>query len=236
MPSQDAHGLNKRPKEPAPGTPATYSALSALRGMTVQLLFLALATPEHPVAQAHGRLVEVTPQSLRIEVDGRLPHLEASIRFGVELFGPTGLVHFFGRLTGRVEEGATSLTLALPEKVEMVQRRRFARAPFSGEIHYQPLLKGKPGPLQTGIAIDLSAGGLKMSTTSPLKDGHELLIHFRTPDGRAYQGIPSRVVRMDHQGDRFTLACRFEALTEVQEAALVQAVFRMQLRSAAASR
>lgn len=229
MASQDAHGLRRT----TGSVPPLYSALRPMRGMVVHLLFLALATPEHPVAQVNGRLAEVRPDALIVEVDGPLPRLESHIRFGVELFSPTGLMHFYSRPAAPVEAGAEQVTLVLPDKLETVQRRRFARTPYSGEVLYQSIHKGKPLPGGKGLGIDLSAGGLKMSTTTPLKEGQELLLHFQTPDGRVYRSIPSRVMRLEHQGSRYAVACRFEGLTEVQEAALVQAVFRMQVRSAA---
>lgn len=183
--------------------------------------------------QVSGRIAEVTHDGVLLAVDEPLPRLAPHIRFGVEIFGQTGLSHFHSLAAAPVEVGATCLKLALPDKVETVQRRRFARAHFSGEVIYQLVHHGRALQAAKGFGIDLSAGGLRMATTTPVREGQELLLHFETPDGRAYRGITSRVVRVESANGRCIAACRFEALGETQEAALVQAVFRLQLRNAA---
>lgn len=233
MSSSDTPGLRRTKNGPVPGISASYSALASLRGMAVHLLFLALASPRHPVTQVSGRIDEVHINGVLLSLDAPLPRLEPHIRFGVEVFRPSGMVQFQAGSATPVEEGSDSLLLRMPEKVEIVQRRRFARAPFSGDVTYQLVQDGKPLPSSgTGIAVDLSAGGIKMITPTPLRQEQEILISFQTPDRRTHRGIAARVVRAQPQAGQYVVACRFEALGEAQEAALVQAIFRMQVRSA----
>ncbi|MFZ5827127.1 MAG: PilZ domain-containing protein [Bacillota bacterium] len=233
MPTRNTQGVRRTANGPDPGSTSTYSILSGLRGMAVHLLFLALATPRDPVSQVNGEIEEVRTGGLVLAVDSPLPPLEPHIRFGVEVFTPSGMVQFQARPAAPVEEGSTRLFLALPGRVETVQRRRFARAPFSGDITFQLVQAGKPLPsIGKGTGVDLSGGGLKLVSPTPLRQGQELLVSFQTPDRRSHRGILARVVRVEPQAGQYAIACRFEALGEAEEAALVQAVFRMQVRSA----
>lgn len=231
--SRDGEGHRRAANGPAPGNSSPYAILRGLQGMAVRLLYLALATPDHPVSQVNGVIEEVRPNGLVVSVERKLPHLEGHIRFGLEIFAPAGLVNFQVRLVEPVVEGSESLFLALPKTVETVQRRRFARVPFSGDITFQHVHAGKP-LLKTGEAtgVDLSAGGLKMVTSSMLRPDQELLVSFQTPDGRTYRGIATRVLRVERVAGKYAAACRFERLSEAQEEALVQSVFRIQVRSA----
>lgn len=233
MRTSNTQGVRRTANGPNPGTTSTYPILLGLQGMSVHLLFLAPATPRDPVTQVDGRIEEVRTGGVVLSLGRQLPFVEPHIRFGVEVSTPSGMVQFQARPGATVEEGSTSLFLALPDKVEAIQRRRFARAPFSGDIAYQLVQAGKPLPAGgKGIGIDLSAGGMKMVTGSPLRRSQELLVSFQTPDQRSHVGIAATVVRVEPQAGQYAIACRFEALGEAEEAALVQAVFRMQVRSA----
>lgn len=233
MRTNNTHGVRRTGIGPDPGTTSTYSILLGLQGLSVHLLFLAPATPRDPVSQVNGTIEEVRTGGVVLSLGDQLPFVEPHIRFGVEVFTPSGMVQFQSRPVAPVEAGSTSLLLALPDRVETVQRRRFARAPFSGDIAYQLVQGGKPLPSGgKGIGVDLSGGGVKMVTASPLRKGQELLVSFQTPDRRNHRGIVATVVRAEPRAGQYNIACRFEAMGEAEEAALVQAVFRMQVRSA----
>lgn len=94
MRSSDAHRIRRAAHRPAPGVSATDPSLAGLCGAAIRLLFLALATPENPVAQATGRITAIRPDGLELGLDTRLPRLEPHVRFGVEVYGPAGLVQF----------------------------------------------------------------------------------------------------------------------------------------------
>ncbi|MFZ5815608.1 MAG: flagellar brake protein [Bacillota bacterium] len=233
MSVSDAQGFRRAANGLHQTASQCLALLGPLQGQNLQVIFLALDRPDHPVAELTGRLQEVRPEGLLLETAAPLPPVAPHIRFGVQIFGPTGLTQFHTRAGGPVEAGKNSLLLALPERITTMQRRRFIRVPFSGEIAYQLLQNGKPlASGGTGTGIDLSAGGVKLLVKSPLRPEQELLISFTTPDGRSYRGLRSQVVRVERQAGQYAAACRFEGLSEAREAALVQTVFRLQMRSA----
>jgi len=179
-----------------------------------------------------GTLEEVTPGGLRLTLERFLPQIEdPSMLVLVEVAGPAGPVRFRCPIAQPVVAGTATLFLSLPEKIEQIQRRHFARAPFSGTITYDQLSGIKRFGRGQAIGVDLSGGGLKMVGPMALAQDQEILLSFDLPGGRPCTDIRATVIRVYRQGDQWAMACRFEGLSGPQEAALVQAVFRMQVRS-----
>ncbi len=231
MRPSDAHSFRRTANNAVAGLSSVCSTLSSLRGLPAQVLFLTLATPQAPVAQMSARLEQADPSGVVLALDGCIPRLDSHVRFGVEILAPAGLVRFRCRAAKPVAEGDPTLTLHLPEKIDQLQRRRFVRAPFSGTIHYDQISGTQRFPGGQATGIDLSAGGLRMVTPSAIGVGRELVLGFEPLEGRHLRGIRATVVRVERRRERWAIACRFDSLSKPQEVTLVQAVFRLQLRS-----
>jgi hypothetical protein len=227
----------RQPAQPGGSAQSAYDLLLGLRGVAVTLLFLDLTNPERPVTQLSGFIEDVRTTSLALGLTAPLPRVSPKIRYGVEVMVGPGIQRFQTVAYRPATEGDIRIELALPRQIESVQRRKFSRAPFSTAVAFSPdpARETAPAPTQSGVgqATDLSAGGLRLVTTTPLKYGDQLFVSFHTPDGLAYRGLPSRVVRVASDGLRYTVGLHFADLDEPTENSLAQSVFKLQLRGVA---
>lgn len=216
------------------GAQSAYDLLLGLRGAAVNLLFLDLSEPGQPVRQVSGFIELVTPAGITLGLAAGLPQLEPKTRYGVEVMTGPSIIRFQTTAHSQPALGTTRLDLALPRQVETVQRRKFSRAPVSMPVAFsQGLAQSSGGQGGLGHALDLSAGGLRFVTQTPLKYGDQLYVSFNTPDGTPFRGLAGKVVRSLPDGTKFAVGIQFTDLTVALETQLVQAVFRLQLRGPA---
>jgi len=223
--------------QPGPGlAQSTFDVIIGMRGVAVTLLFLDLSTPERPVAEVPGFVEQVETTHLTLGLSAPLPGLTARTRFGVEVMTGPSVLRFRTTASQTPEPGNTRILLNLPHQIESIQRRMFSRVSISASVAFAPMLDGSTNEVtQGGIgqAVDLSAGGLRMSTQQQVQYGQVLLLGFNTPDGNTYRGVAAGVVRVQPAGDRFMVALQFRDLPRAVENQLVQTVFRLQLRGSA---
>lgn len=213
---------------------SAYDLLLGLRGVAVTLLFLDVSNPERPVVQMPGFIEDVRTASLTLGLAAPMPKVQPRARFGVEVMSGPGIQRFQSTAYRQIMEGDSRIELTLPRQVESIQRRKFSRAALNTAVAFSP----DPGqamsqPVQGGVGqtIDLSAGGIRFVTTTPMRFGEEVYLSFHTPDSAAYRGLTARVVRVQTDGIRYTVAVQFTHLDEEAENSLAQSVFKLQLRS-----
>jgi Tfp pilus assembly protein PilZ len=86
----------------------------------------------------------------------------------------------------------------------VVEQRRYARAPVNSPAAFS--LKGKPEQT-TGLAKDISVGGMFIETTAPAAFGADVVIHLALPGSSGPLALPGvvRWVRDGGMGVQFGL-------------------------------
>lgn len=219
----------------APGAQSTYDLVAGLRGMAVALLFPEVADlpPQLP-----GFVEEVSPGAITLGLAAPLPTLEQGHPFMVEVLAGPGVLRFQTSAAAPVGAGETRLFAALPRQIETVQRRMHSRAALCAQVLFSsagPRSDPLPaaGAQGVGQTLDLSATGLRMTTSAPLRVGQLLYISLNTPDGTAYRGIGARVARAHQDEGRCTAALAFTGISAEIENDLVRTVYRLQMRNLA---
>lgn len=228
----DARGLRHALQPGGAGAQSSYDLLLGLRGAAATLLFLNLTVPGQPVSQLPGFIERVSTSGVTLGLAAGLPMHDPSTRYGIEVMTGPSIVRFQSTAHHLPDPGTTRLELALPRQVETIQRRKFSRAPVHMAVAFSPGF-GPDSPCAgqggLGHALDLSAGGLRFITQTPLKFGDRLYVSFNTPDGSAFRGLAAKVVRSQPDGPRFTVSMQFTDLDSDVENQLVQTVVRLQL-------
>lgn len=212
-----------------------HDLLVGLRGQPVGFLFPHPVRSEEPL-HVPGFLEEVASSRLTLGLAAPLPRLEAETGVEVEIPSSVQVLRFQTSLLDGVETGETRIQVAIPRRVETVQRRLFSRATLSVQVVFTRPLSGEPDhPILSGLGqtLDLSPGGLRMVTSVPLRRGDTLYLSFTTPDGLTYRGMESLVTRCE-TGDRHrTVAVSFTDLPQALEEDLMATVYRLLLRNPA---
>jgi hypothetical protein len=214
---------------------SAYDLLLGMRGVAVTLLFLDLTDPERPVSELPGFVETLTPACITLTLTGALPRLHHRTRFGVEIMAGPGILRFQAVPYVPPEAGAQRVQLTLPRQIESVQRRKFSRVAMTTAVAFT-VAQDQPGAVhQSGIgqSADLSAGGMRFTTPTPVHYGQSLMLSFNTPDGVSYRNLPGRVVRAQPGGGRHNAVVTFYGLDEHDEDQLVHTVFKLQLKGLA---
>lgn len=220
----------------SPGPQSSLDVLLGLRGMAITLLCPDPAVESLCIATTPGFLEEVTAGGLTLLLAAPLPAAVTGLRFGVEVPAGSNILRFFAAAHQPVAVGATRITLALPRQIESVQRRKFSRVRTIFTVVFAAAGAppgGGPEPSGQGQALDLSAGGLRLTAPMPLREDQVLFLSFIAPDGTAFRGLEGKVARAQSDGSRTVAAVQFTNLTPDVENSLVQTVFRLQLGSPA---
>lgn len=103
-------------------------------------------------------------------------------RVKVQLPGTGECFSFTTTVTGRREEGVLLYSLAFPEEIKRIQRRRDVRLPVLLNVFYAEVPEGDASPVfKETKALDLSAGGLRLVTEEAYPPGTQLIVKFRLP-------------------------------------------------------
>lgn len=230
----DAQRLRHPVQPPSAVAQSAFDLLLGMRSVAVTLLFLDVSAPEHPVAEIPGFVEQVTTTSVTLGLAAPLPHLDPRTRFGVEMMAGPGILRFQSPAYRVPEPGATRLQVVLPRQIESVQRRKFSRVSFTAPVAFSPASEtpnSDSSPGGVGTAVDLSAGGMRMTTNMPVRYGQTLSVNFHAPDGTSYRAVMCKVVRVQAVEHRYSVGLRFVDLDDAVENQIVQSVFRMQLRN-----
>ena len=98
----------------------------------------------------------------------------------------------------------------------MIEQRRYARAPVDSPATFS--VKGKPDKT-TGLAKDISVGGMFIETTAPAGFGADVIVHVSLPGADTPVSLPGvvRWVRDGGMGVQFGLLGAIEThiITEI---------------------
>lgn len=228
----EAHRYRMPVRAKSPGAQSAYDVLMGMRGLAVNFMFLNLAEPDTPVCEIAGFLEAVDGGSVAVGLAAPMPRVLEGTRFGVEVQTGQGIVRFHTEATQLPPPGGQQVSLKLPRQVESVQRRKFSRATVNAPIVFARSTlhpSSAPAVSGSGHTLDISAGGLRFVTTTPMIHNQYIFVTFNTPDGVAYRGLEGRIVRVISGDGRHTIALQFTHLAHETESDLVQTVFRLQL-------
>lgn len=129
-----------------------------------------------------------------------------------------------------------SMTIPRPAKMKRIQKRQDVRVPCELDVELWELEEGTEsidrGPFSC-LAVDISAGGLKIHSTERLNEGREIVMNFDLPlINESLETIFGRVIRVfdEKVGDQFVSAVKFSGLLDSQRESIVKYAFRRQIK------
>jgi c-di-GMP-binding flagellar brake protein YcgR len=137
----------------------------------------------------------------------------------------------------RNDEGTyPTLTIPRPAKMKRIQQRTDVRVPCEIDVTLWELEEGtesiERGPIEC-LAVDISAGGMKLHAPEELTEGREVVMNFHLPlVDREFETVFGRVLRnFDEQaGDQYVSAVKFSGLLDSQQEAIIQYAYRRQIK------
>ena len=125
----------------------------------------------------------------------------------VSMTGDDGKYEFRSRVL-IVDSSRRTLLLSKPETIRRKQRRRYPRIPLDITVTTVPLEKGKQERTDRVKALDLSAGGMALVSSQPLKEGALVQLEWNFPffpEQEEIYKVNAEVVRTDILSDAFHL-------------------------------
>jgi c-di-GMP-binding flagellar brake protein YcgR len=108
----------------------------------------------------------------------------------IQIPGQTGIVLFTTKVVGLRRDAIPLIALALPDKVERIERRSFVRLPLLLESSLAEVLEDGKEPVWTrGQMLDISGGGLRIAVRRNLKKGARVMVSFSLPIGSGKEAI-----------------------------------------------
>lgn len=203
-----------------------WAQLAERKGALVNLLFLYPGTPDRPVQEMPGRILYARSNAVCISLDTTMPMgLNRKTRFAVEVLIDGAMLLFQSQPVEGEPFGGGIMVLTPPKRMAKVQRRKFARAPVRVAVH---IFSGET-KLGTATSVDLSAGGMRFSTSLPLTYGQRLRLSLQAPDGERFENLPGQVIRIEFDTKPPNYAVRFDELPDYTESSLIQVVFKVQM-------
>lgn len=128
------------------------------------------------------------------------------------------------------------ITIPRPAKMKRIQQRKDVRVPCQLDVQLWELKEGtesiERGPLSC-LAVDISAGGLKLHSSERLNENREIVMNFDLPlIDKSLETIFGRVIRVfdEKVGDQFVSAVKFSGLLDDQREFIIQYAFRRQIK------
>ncbi|MGO0121714.1 flagellar brake protein [Desulfothermobacter acidiphilus] len=158
--------------------------------------------------------------------------LEVGDRVKVLFPGESECFWFSSTVRARLEEGKVILyALTLPTTVKRVQRRRDVRLYETMPVEFAPYREGEEPAWQPTLALDLSAGGVRIASPRAYEPGSTLWVRFRLPlrNEELEIATPARVARCEPvvlEGKRlYHLGLEFLQLSRSQKDKIFSYVF-----------
>ncbi len=166
------------------------------------------------------KVVEITPEdvvSVELETNEIYKDNEE-----VELFtvSGSGVLYFKTHL---VSVNGQTLTLKMPEKYGLIQRREYTRVEISKKI----LIKSETKNIRAEIT-DISAGGMRLLTDTEMNCDKDYNIDLKLEDNLEISATFQPVRVKPAENDKFTVSGKFSLITNINRVALAQYCLRKQ--------
>lgn len=157
----------------------------------------------------------------------------------IEVIIENGRFIFPAKVLRREIKNIPLVFFALPaeHEIKRIQLRNHVRVPFLEEIEYCSLKEHQKAsekpPLQKGLGIDISGGGMKFLAGKKFKVGELLLIEFLLPDKGCKISLKARVIRTEPgtYENEFVTAVAWEGISRAVEDKIIRMVFLRQLQA-----
>lgn len=164
--------------------------------MIVQTLLEVLGSPARVESakaseRQPGMLVEVTEQGLRIDLLNLPEALAAGTPVDVELHHSSGLFRFSGNCLPNVDN-PRGLLVSIPDRVEVIQRRRHARLDISLNMQVQRV----GSPPVAGRTLNISASGMAFTAPVAANSGEQVQIWLRLTNGVVLMPLVAQILRV----------------------------------------
>lgn len=141
----------------------------------------------------------------------------------VEAFGlgKSCLIYFVSSI---LERNDNELLIQSPEIIKEIQRRKYSRVPFNGELK----IKNFEG--REILPIDISAGGLRFLADKPLNLDMEYEVKVELVNNLVVECTiqPIRVEEVDSDnGCKYSISARFKKIRSIDRIALMQYSLRL---------
>lgn len=141
----------------------------------------------------------------------------------VEIFGlaSKGLIYFISKI---IQKNENKLVIEYPDVIKEIQRRKYSRVPFSGNLTIKKNKNVKVLP------IDISAGGLKFASDTPFMVGKEYEINIELINNLVIecQMQPIRVGESEELKDySYVISAKFKKIRSIDRIALMQYSLRL---------
>ncbi|MFZ5817402.1 MAG: PilZ domain-containing protein [Bacillota bacterium] len=192
--------------------------LESLRGQPVRITLLDAASRER-AGRVHGVLTVVRQTGLTVECVDSVPGTPEGAPLALEAMTRGLQTWFHTNLAATARPGALQLQLALPQKVQTIQRRQFPRVDFHARVH---LVVKATGRVVEGALRDLSAGGASIRLSGEVGPGEIVQLMFSLGSGLFFESLTGEILRCHRGPDGSSIVgMRFQCSAE-QQALLAQ--------------
>lgn len=138
---------------------------------------------------------------------------------------------------GLIEDNISLYCLDEPKEIKRIQRRRNVRAAATMDVYYSLDAQAIKPVFQKTTALDISGGGLRISTSEPVKVGTTMHLRFSLPGVKAPAEFSTRcrVMRcepVEVNGNKriYHLGLDFLDITRTEQDKIVQYVFSLMIK------
>lgn len=147
------------------------------------------------------------------------------------------LFHFTTTCLGVIEDNISLYCLSEPKEFKRVQRRRNVRTATTLDVYYSLDNQDTKPVFKKTTALDISGGGLRISTSEPVEVGTILYVCFYLPGVKAPAEISTKckVVRcepVETKGKKriYHLGLDFQDISRTEQDNIVKYVFNLMIK------
>lgn len=166
------------------------------------------------------KVVEITPEDIvAVELETNEIYKDNE---KVELFAVSGSGVLYFK-THLVSVNGRNLTLKMPEKYGLIQRREYTRVEISKKI----LIKSETKNIRAEIT-DISAGGMRLLSDTEMNCDKDYDVDLKLEDNLDISATFQPVRVKPAENDKFTVSGKFSLITNINRVALAQFCLRKQ--------
>lgn len=143
-----------------------------------------------------------------------------------------GTFGFFTKIAGRRREPIPYLIIDKPERfISVNQKREFVRLEVNLSVRFRVVDGDNRGPIEEGMTIDISAGGILFSTQADIKAGQKIEMELQLSDKESFfsQAHAIRVFeRGKHEKNSVRVAIEYDDISESQRDRIFRFIFEKQ--------
>ncbi len=179
------------------------------------------------VEAVDGTFVKAGMPSLK----GRLIPIPQGFTARLTAVDRMSLYIFYAKVVENTEEEGIPITIfKISSKIRRVQRRKFLRIEFVGRGVLT--ISGKEDEMVTFMTLNISAGGLKIATQTPIEIGTVVRLRMKISEGLELRDVEARIVRNEgEQSGIHKYGVSFFNVSPSVQDKITKFVFRLEMKS-----